>query len=82
MSESVALQQQGSVSMSVDHVTTKDHAGVLGLDCQLGSCLCLRTVKSWLLPSLAEALRRIAPEATFGSTVELTLVLGVEGEPT
>ena len=33
---SEAMQQQGSVSMSMAHVTTKGHVVVLGLDCCLG----------------------------------------------
>ena len=35
---SMALQQQGSVSMSVAHITTTGHSAVSGLGCPLGPC--------------------------------------------
>jgi hypothetical protein len=44
MSGSMALQQQGSV-------ITKDHTDVPGLDCNPGTCWCLRAVQNWLHPS-------------------------------
>lgn len=38
MSGSMAVQQQGSVSMPMAHTTTKNHVDVPDLDCCLGPC--------------------------------------------
>lgn len=38
ISESVAIQWQGSMSMSVAHITTRDHGVVQGLGSHLGPC--------------------------------------------
>lgn len=39
MSGSEAVQQQGSVSMSVTHFTTKDNTNIPNPNCHLGQCL-------------------------------------------
>jgi hypothetical protein len=38
MSGPVAMQNQGSVSICVTHITTKGHADLPGLGCHLGAC--------------------------------------------
>ena len=48
VSGSVALHKQGSVLMSMVHVTTKGHVEVPGLGCCLRPCRCLRAEQSYL----------------------------------
>lgn len=52
----VALKLQGSLSMSIDHVTSKGQADFSGLGCCLGPGRCQRAVQSWLHPSAPMAL--------------------------
>lgn len=72
MSGSVTMYPQGSVSVSVAHITTKDHAEVPGLGCAelvppFTGCV---TLESWPPLELAAAV----PAPLLGSTVELALV--------
>lgn len=75
MSGSVAMQQQGSVLMSVAHITTKIHEVIPGLGC----CLALRSqpmaVQSWPCASLATALLSVGPTPPLGSTRDLALTV-------
>lgn len=61
MSGSKAMEQQGSVSMSVTHFTTKGHEAISGLDYHLGLHRCQRAVQSWSCPSMEVALWRAVP---------------------
>jgi hypothetical protein len=63
------MEQQGSASMSVVHITTKDHLDVPDLGSCLGPCRYPRAVQNSSCTSLV-----VAP--LLGSTVELALVLG------
>lgn len=53
MSGSMAPLQQGSVLMSVTHVTSKGHEDVDGLDRLLRTCWWLSVMLNWSHPSLA-----------------------------
>jgi hypothetical protein len=72
MSRSMAMQQQGSVSMSLAHITTKEqgHKDVPGLCNYLGPHWGSSVVQSWLHPSLATAPGRAISAPCLGSTVE------------
>lgn len=54
MSGCMIMQQQGSVSMSLVHITTKDHENFLGL----GPCRCPRAVQSCPHPLPSAAVGR------------------------
>jgi hypothetical protein len=57
MSESVAMQQQGSVSMSIAHIITREHVDVLCWGSRWGphACLTARALSSSVYPSLDAA---------------------------
>lgn len=84
MYESVAIQWQGSVSMSVAHVTNREHGDVPGS--HRGTTGCPGAVQNWPPPltaygtleslphfSLAAALGRAGPALCPGNTMELIL---------
>lgn len=77
MSGSMTKQQQGSVSMSMTHVTIKVHVDVPGLDCSLRPCRYPRAAQNWPCPSPTESLGRVGPAPCLGSTAELALVMCV-----
>lgn len=67
--ESMAMNQQGPVSMSMTDVTTKG--------CHLGLCSCSRTAQSWPSHSLAILLKKAASLLCLSNTVEMVLVVWV-----
>lgn len=85
MSESLTMQQQGSVLMSVAHITTRKHGDILG--CR-GPHVCSGAVQNCPCPSLAVALwraghishhqqhQRVSPAPYLDRTAELNLVVG------
>lgn len=85
MSGSMDIQEQGSMSMFIAHIATKDYAGIPGPGSLLGPRISPRAVQSWpgpslawlseeLVTSLSVALRNAGPAPHLGSTVEQTLV--------
>ena len=52
MCRSMAIEQQGSVLMSIVHVTNRVHVVISGVGWHLGHCWCSRAVQRWLHPSL------------------------------
>lgn len=76
------------MSISMDHVTTKDHVSFLAKrlpgsiliskDCAKFALFTgFHTWDSWLHRSLAAALRKVGPAPHLGSTVELVLLAGL-----
>jgi hypothetical protein len=60
MSGSMAMQWQGLVSMSVAHITTKEHRDVPGLDSRLGSQRCPKMCRTGPTSHWAVAFGRAA----------------------
>lgn len=84
MTESLAIQWQGSMSMLVAHVTTREHGAVPGKGSRQGPRGRPGAVSSLPCPSLGLTLWRAGPswwqhsgEPRPGSTVELALTAGV-----
>lgn len=80
MSESMGMQQQGSMFMA--HITTREHGAVSGQDSHRGPCGCPGAVHNWLHFSLDVTLGRagishLRPAPRSSNTMELTLVVGV-----
>jgi hypothetical protein len=61
MSGFVAMKQQGSVLMSMVHITTKDHEGIPDLGCYLWPHWCPRAVQCWSHPSLTSVFWKSGP---------------------
>lgn len=61
MSESMALQEQRSMSMFMAHATNKGHVDLPGLGCHLGVMLMSRGYAELTRPSPAVALGRAGP---------------------
>ena len=68
------MQQQGVVSMSMDHITTRDHVDIPGLGSHLRPRRCPRAGQNWPHPLLDTALWRAGPAPHLGCIVRLALV--------
>lgn len=68
---SVTMHWQGSVSISMAHITTKDHENIPCQGSRLGASRCQRVMQSWPHPSLAVALGRAGSVPQWGNTMEL-----------
>ena len=61
MSRSLAMQLQGSVSISIAHITNTVHSAIPGLNSHMGPHISPRVVQSWLQLSMAEVPWRAGP---------------------
>ena len=68
MSGSIVMQQNGSVLMSVVHITTKDRVDISDLGCCLEPHRCTRVVHSWSHFSPSASLWRADPAPCLNST--------------
>lgn len=61
MTGSVAMKEQGSLSMCVVHITIKGHVDIPGLGYCLTPCLCRKVVQNW--PYLTASVEVTSPLA-------------------